>query len=88
VFLARGLRSVERPAGGDDEEADLVIRRIPLDDLVTGAMSGALVNGPCVAGVFAAAAVRDGRSAARPVDAEWLDRPGEFAARRAATRSG
>ena len=81
VFLARGLRSVERPAGGDDEEADLVIRRIPLDDLVTGAMSGALVNGPCVAGVFAAAAVRDGRSAPRPVDAAWLDRPREFAAR-------
>ncbi|MEJ2890376.1 NUDIX hydrolase [Actinomycetospora aeridis] len=84
VFLARGLRSVERPASGDDEEADLVIRRIPLDDLVAGAMSGALVNGPCVAGVFAAAAVRDGRSAARPVDAEWLDRPREFAARRSA----
>ncbi|MEJ2864816.1 NUDIX hydrolase [Actinomycetospora flava] len=86
VYLARGLRSVERPASGDDEEADLVIRRIPLDDLITGAMSGALVNGPCVAGVFAAAAVRDGRSAARPVDAEWLDRPGEFAARRSARR--
>lgn len=86
VFLARGLRSVERPEGGDDEEADLVIRRIPLDDLVTGAMSGALVNGPCVAGVFAAAAVRDGRSAARPVDAEWLDRPRQFADRRAARR--
>jgi 8-oxo-dGDP phosphatase len=86
VFLARGLRAVERPASGDDEEADLVIRRIPLDDLVTGAMSGALVNGPCVAGVFAAAAVRDGRSTARPVDAAWPDRPREFAARRAARR--
>ncbi|MHC1563659.1 NUDIX domain-containing protein [Actinomycetospora sp. C-140] len=86
VFLARGLRSVERPASGDDEEADLVIRRVPLDDLVAGAMSGALVNGPCVAGVFAAAAVRDGRFTPRPVDAPWLDRPAEFAARRAARR--
>lgn len=86
VFLARGLREVERPPGGDDEEADLVIRRVPLDDLVTGAMAGALVNGPCVAGVFAAAAVRDGRSASRPVDADWPDRPSEFAARRAARR--
>lgn len=84
VFLARGLRDVERPAAADDEEADLVIRRIPLDDLVAGAMSGELVNGPCVAGVFAAAAVRDGRYAARPVDAPWRDRPTEFAARRAA----
>ena len=83
VFLARGLRSVDRPAGGDDEEADLVIRRVPLDDLVTGAMAGALVNGPCVAGVFAAAAVRDGY-APRPVDAPWDHKPSQFAARRAA----
>lgn len=83
VFLARGLREVDRPASSDDEEADLVIRRIPLDDLVTAAMSGELVNGPCVAGVFAAAAVRDGRFTPRPVDAPWRDRPGEFAARRA-----
>jgi 8-oxo-dGDP phosphatase len=87
VFLATGLRSVERPEGGDDEEADLVIRRVPLDDLVAGAMSGALVNGPCVAGVFAAAAVRDGRFTPRPVDAPWTDKPREYAARRAA-RSG
>ncbi len=84
VFLARGLREVDRPASADDEEADLVIRRVPLDDLVTAAMSGDLVNGPCVAGVFAAAAVRDGRVAPRPVDAPWRDRPSEFAARRAA----
>lgn len=86
VFLARGLRSVERRAATDDEEADLLIRRVSLDDLVTGAMSGALVNGPCVAGVFAAAAVRDGRFSPRPVDAPWTDRPGEFSARRAARR--
>ena len=84
VFLARGLRDVERPPSGDDEESDLVIRRVPLDDLVAGAMSGALVNGPCVAGVFAAAAVRDGRFAPRPVDAPWPDRPTEFAQRLAA----
>lgn len=81
VFLARDLREVDRPAAGDDEEADLVIRRVPLDDLVLGAMSGALVNGPCVAGVFAAAAVRDGTIAPRPVDAPWPDRPREFVRR-------
>jgi 8-oxo-dGTP pyrophosphatase MutT (NUDIX family) len=83
VFLARGLREVDRPASADDEEADLVIRRVPLDDLVVGAMSGDLVNGPCIAGVFAAAAVRDGRFTPRPVDAPWADRPGDYAARRA-----
>jgi 8-oxo-dGDP phosphatase len=82
VFLARGLREVERPEAGDDEEADLVIRRIPLHDLVTGAMSGDLVNGPCIAGVFAAVEVVAGRFHPRPVDAPWLDRPTEYAERK------
>jgi 8-oxo-dGTP pyrophosphatase MutT (NUDIX family) len=81
VFLARGLHDVDRPAAADDEEADLVIRRVPLADLVTGAMSGDLVNGPCIAGVFAAAEVVGGRFSPRPVDAEWLDRPTQYAAR-------
>ena len=83
VFLARGLREVDRPEAGDDEEADLVVRRVPLADLVAGAMSGELVNGPCVAGVFAAAEVVAGRFAPRPADAPWRDRPTEYAARRA-----
>jgi 8-oxo-dGDP phosphatase len=82
VFLARGLHDVDRPAAADDEEADLVIRRVPLADLVTGAMSGDLVNGPCIAGVFAAAEVVAGRFSPRPVDAAWLDRPTQYAARR------
>lgn len=81
VFLARGLREVERPASGDDEEADLVIRRVPLDDLVVGAMNGDVINGPCVAGILAAAAVRDGRFTPRPVDAPWPSRPTDFARR-------
>lgn len=82
VFLARGLHDVRRPEAHDDEEADLVIRRVPLPDLVAGAMSGALVNGPCVAGVFAVAEVVAGRFSPRPVDAEWVDRPAEYAERR------
>lgn len=84
VYLARGLRDVERPAAGDDEEADLVVRRVPLDDLVAGAMSGDLVNGPCVAGVLAAAEVVAGRCTPRPADAPWRDRPTAFAGRRGA----
>jgi ADP-ribose pyrophosphatase len=82
VYLARGLRDVDRPAVADDEEADLVIRRVPLPDLVTGAMSGDLVNGPCIAGVFAAAEVVAGRFTPRPVDAPWVDRPTDYARRR------
>jgi 8-oxo-dGDP phosphatase len=82
VYLARGLHDVDRPASADDEEADLVIRRVPLSDLVTGAMSGDLVNGPCIAGVFAAAEVVAGRFTPRPVDAPWIDRPTDYARRR------
>ena len=82
VYLARGLHDVDRPASADDEEADLVIRRVPLADLVTGAMSGDLVNGPCIAGVFAAAEVVAGRFTPRPVDAPWIDRPADYARRR------
>lgn len=82
VYLARGLHDVDRPAAADDEEADLLIRRVPLPDLVTGAMSGDLVNGPCIAGVFAAAEVVAGRFTPRPVDAPWVDRPTDHARRR------
>jgi ADP-ribose pyrophosphatase len=82
VYLARGLHDVDRPASADDEEADLVIRRVPLADLVTGAMSGDLVNGPCIAGVFAATEVVAGRFSPRPVDAPWRDRPTDYARRR------
>jgi 8-oxo-dGDP phosphatase len=82
VFLARGLHDVDRPAATDDEEADLVVRRVPLPDLVTGAMSGDLVNGPCIAGVFAVAEVVAGRFSPRPVDAPWVDRPTDYARRR------
>jgi 8-oxo-dGDP phosphatase len=82
VYLARGLREVDRPDAADDEEADLVIRRVPLPDLVTGAMAGDLVNGPCIAGVFAAAEVAAGRFTPRPVDAPWIDRPTDYARRR------
>ena len=81
MFLARGLHEVDRPESADDEEADLVIRRVPLSDLVVGAMSGDLVNGPCIAGVFAAAEVVAGRFSPRPVDAPWIDRPTQYAAR-------
>jgi len=82
VFLATGLREVERPAA-HDEEADLQLRWCSLADAVTAVMAGQIVNAIAVAGILAAHAVRGGAAAPRPLDAVWIDRPTAFAARRA-----
>jgi len=81
VYLARGITEVGRPELGDDEEADLVTRWVPLPAAVRMALSGALVNAVAVAGVLAAHAVAGAPSAARPVDVPWPDRPTRFAGR-------
>ncbi|MBW4700383.1 MULTISPECIES: NUDIX hydrolase [unclassified Micromonospora] len=61
VFLARGLAEV--PVGQrherHDEEADLQIVRIDLDEAVGMVLAGEVTNGPCVAGLLAAARARD-----------------------------
>ena len=82
VFLARGVSEVERQhPGHDDEEADLVVHRVPLAEAVRMALAGELVNGATVAGVLAAHAVLTGAAKTRPVDAPWRDRPTTFAKR-------
>lgn len=81
VFLARSLSDVDRPWAVGDEEADLVIRRIPLAEAVGMVFAGDIVNAPTVTGLLAAQAVLDGRGLERPPDAEWRDRPRSFAAR-------
>ncbi|WP_194823759.1 NUDIX domain-containing protein [Micromonospora sp. S-DT3-3-22] len=61
VFLARELAEV--PVGQrherHDEEADLQVVRIDLDEAVGMALAGEITNGPCVAGLLAAARARD-----------------------------
>jgi ADP-ribose pyrophosphatase len=48
----------------------MAVARFALDDAVWMALSGQLTNAPCVAGVLAAARVRDaGWAPLRPVDA-------------------
>lgn len=84
VFLARDLSEVDREVLGD-EEADLVIRKFPLDEAVRMALAGELVNGATVGGVLAAHAVLSGAARVRPADAPWRDRPSAFAARHAAS---
>ena len=80
VFLATGLSPVDREMLGD-EEADLVVRSVPLDEAVRMALAGEIVNGATVGGVLAAHAVRAGLAEPRPADAPWLDRPTRFANR-------
>jgi 8-oxo-dGTP pyrophosphatase MutT (NUDIX family) len=82
VFLARGLTDIGRPAGGDDEEADLSVVRVPLRQV----LAGEIVNASTVAGLLAAQAVLAGTAQPRPVDASWPDRPTRFAARAGAPR--
>ncbi|MDQ0382146.1 ADP-ribose pyrophosphatase [Amycolatopsis thermophila] len=80
VFLARDLTPVDREVLGD-EEADLVVHRVPLEEAVRMALSGEIVNGATVGGVLAAhVVIRDG-APSRPADAEWRDRPHSFADR-------
>ncbi|TVT19295.1 NUDIX domain-containing protein [Amycolatopsis acidiphila] len=82
VFLAREVSEVDREAlGHDDEEADLVVHKVPLAEAVRMALAGELVNGATVAGVLAAHAVLTGAAETRPADAEWRDRPRTFAKR-------
>ncbi|MFC8277248.1 NUDIX domain-containing protein [Streptomyces sp. NPDC057271] len=80
IFLARDLSE----ARGDrfdvsDEEADMELARVPLADLVRGALAGGLHNNCLVVGVLSLAAARagDGVEALRPADAPWPARPFE-----------
>lgn len=81
VYLARGLTDVARPDLGDDEEADLVVRWVSLPVAVRMVLAGTIVNAVSVAAVLAAHVVTTTGAPARPVDAEWTDRPTRFAAR-------
>jgi ADP-ribose pyrophosphatase len=80
IYLATGLRDVDRPEA-HDEEADMRTERVPLVAAVKQVFAGEIVNSLAVAGILAAWAVRQGVAETRPVDAEWTDRPTRFAAR-------
>lgn len=88
VFLARDLAGADTEPPADDEEADLVVHRVPLAQAVRMALSGELVNASTVAGVLAAHTVLTGGGQTRPADAPWLDRPNTFVRRGGAGRTG
>ena len=83
VYLATGLTEIDRP-DSHDEESDMTTRRFPLTTAVRMVFTGEIVNALAVAGILAAYAVAQGVADARPVDAQWVDKPSRFAARRAA----
>jgi ADP-ribose pyrophosphatase len=71
LFLARDLTAVppERRHTRRDEEADMIVRRVDLDEAVAMAMRGEILNGACLVGLLAAARARDsGWSTLRPVN--------------------
>jgi 8-oxo-dGTP pyrophosphatase MutT (NUDIX family) len=81
VYLATGLSEVGRP-DAHDEEADLVVRRFPIDEAVRMALSGEITNAITVSGVLAAHAAEGDFDSLRPVDAAWVDKPTAFARRK------
>lgn len=83
VFIARGLRDIERP-DGEDEEADMGFRWVALDEARAKIMRGEIVNSIAVAGILAAAEVEAGRAQPRDVHEPFALRPKSLARRRQA----
>ncbi|MEU9998016.1 NUDIX domain-containing protein [Streptomyces sp. NPDC048370] len=80
IFLARDLSEAHGERFEvEDEEADMELARVPLADVVRGALAGELQNNCLVVGVLSLTAARaaDGLDALRPADAEWPARPFE-----------
>lgn len=67
IFLAEGLHEADH---GDFvreyEEADLVVRRVPLEEAVRAVLDGSIRNSAAVAGILAAAQVVGDRGTLRP----------------------
>ncbi|MDG4830534.1 NUDIX hydrolase [Solwaraspora sp. WMMD1047] len=74
IYLARDLADVpaDQRYERHDEEADMLVRRVDLDEAVAMVLAGEITNAACVAGLLAAARARDAdwaplRPAATPV---------------------
>ncbi|MER7534494.1 NUDIX hydrolase [Streptomyces sp. NPDC097704] len=81
IFLARGLAEAEGERFEvSEEEADMELARVPVGELVRGALAGELHNNCLVVGVLSLAAARaaeGGLETLRPADAPWPARPFE-----------
>ncbi len=79
VYLATGVSEVEKPEA-HHEEADMIVRRVPLTEAVRMVFAGEIVNATAVGGILAAHMVDDVETL-RSVDSPWTDRPTAFARR-------
>ncbi|HEY9328756.1 MAG TPA: NUDIX hydrolase [Streptomyces sp.] len=80
IFLARNISEADGERFAvSEEEADMELARVPLQDLVRGALAGDLHNNCLVVGVLSLAAVLadDGIDSLRPAEAPWPARPFE-----------
>ncbi|MBY8878531.1 NUDIX domain-containing protein [Actinacidiphila acidipaludis] len=78
IFLARGVSEAEGERfAASEEEADMEHGRVPLAELVRGALAGELHNTSLVTGALAlqSALSGDGLDALRPAEAPWPARP-------------
>ncbi|WP_394551707.1 NUDIX domain-containing protein [Agromyces sp. MMS24-JH15] len=64
IYLARGLAEAPQAFAREGEEADMEVRRVPLDECVDAVLEGRLRNGPLAVAVLAAAAARGRRTGA------------------------
>lgn len=78
VYLARGLSPVPEAERHEreGEEAHLIHRRVPLDEVVDAVLAGDLHNSTLVIAGLAAATMRDrGWSSLRPAQSPWPEHP-------------
>lgn len=78
VYLARGLHLVpeDERHEREGEEAHLVHRWVPLEEVVSGVLAGHLHNSTLIVGALSAAASRDGGwGSLRPADSAWPEHP-------------
>jgi ADP-ribose pyrophosphatase len=81
VYLARGVRDAEEVFAREEEEADIEVRWVPLDEVVSGVLDRRLRNSVLAVGALAAVAARE-RGYDRlgepdtPIErGSWLTRP-------------
>ena len=78
VYVARDLAPVpqEERHVREDEEADMLLLRVPLEEARDAVLAGRVHNPGAVVGVLAAVAARaQGWSTLRPADAPWPEHP-------------
>ena len=77
IFLGRGITPLppEARIEREDEEADIVLARVPFEEAIEAILDNRLHNGPLVSGLLAASRHRsEGYAALRAADAPWPTR--------------